>query len=77
MQILKGLVTSTLFAQAKLRVEVEGEKAKQANVTEAERKVATLAEPLKRSPKKKAGRTKPRLNKVVKKAATRKEAVHY
>lgn len=75
MQSLKGLIASTLFAQAQLRVEDEGEKAKQTHVSDVGKDLAALGESLKRI-QKKGGRKGTPLNKKIKRVASKKEVVH-
>jgi transcriptional regulator with XRE-family HTH domain len=76
MQSLKGLITSTLFAQAELRVENDGEKAKQASVRDIGTDLAAL-KPFsrKRIPKKQDPKETP-LSKKVRKMASKKDIIH-
>ena len=78
MQSLKGLITSTLFAQAELRVENDGEKAKQASVRDIGTDLAASGKSLssrKRIPKKQDPKETP-LRKKVRKMASKKDIIH-
>ncbi len=64
MQSLKGLITSTLFAQEQLKVENEEGKGKEDNVGDVGTKKATLTDSVKRGRKKKTERQRSPLSKA-------------